>query len=54
MFNRRFDHFEKKEKENIQSILKKKENKSFIRTEYKFNVVLQLRYNIGWFVIFQD
>ncbi len=40
MFNRRPDYFEKKEKQNIQPILKKRENESFIRTEYELNVIL--------------
>ncbi len=39
-FNWRSDHFERKEKQNIQSILKKRENGNFIRTEYKLNIVL--------------
>ena len=41
MFNRKPDHFEKREKQNIQLILKKKKNKNFIRTKYELNVVLR-------------
>ena len=45
-FNWRSNHFERKEKQNIQPILKKGKNESFIQTEYKFNVVLQFKQNI--------
>ncbi len=47
MFNRRSDHFEKRKEQDIQLILKKKENGNLIRTKCKFNIVLQFGQNIG-------
>ncbi len=46
MFSRRPDHFEEREKRDIQLILKKEKNRSFVRTEYELNVVLRFEQNI--------
>ena len=54
MFNRRSDYFEGRKEQDIQPILKKEENGSFIKAEYELNVVLQFKQNMGWFVILQD
>ena len=52
--NWRPDHFERREKQNIQLILKKEQDRSFIQTKCEFNVVLLLKQNTRWLAILQD
>jgi hypothetical protein len=44
--NRRPNHFEGQEEQDIQPILKKEQDGSFTQTKYKLNVVLQLKQNV--------